>query len=819
MAIATNELKFTGNIQSRLKDRTLLFRYLTVINLIFGAWYLQWRIGHSLNFDALWISIPLLLAEVYSYLGGVMFLIGLWQPVVRKIRSFNCLIPKFPEAEYPTVDIFITCYNEPADMVEETAKAALAINYPVDKLKIYILDDGNSPQMRAMAERLCLQDLQSPLLQQSAAKLDRERSQLVNRLEQLKNLTPDIVATDDYLQTSKLQVESKLEALTDVLSWYDSLKIDAIDNRTWLELQTVVGEAFDNVVSHAHQELSEDTAIDLEIAILSQSIVFKIWDHGAEFDLEARRNQLPKDIAPEAESGRGIFLLEELADYFSYTKLPDERNCLLVIKTYQPQDKTSPNLPCHVQSLGQLFSLLNPQDKKLQQRDWGGLGREPVSRHRSPLCRGNLATPRVQDYLQREQQALEQTIYQKELALSELARCRYIARPKPQGKAHHAKAGNINYAIFSGETTGEFIVTLDADHIPKPKFLHRVLPYFYQYNLQTGKYQANQIAFVQTPQAFYNLPTGDPFGHQAHLFYGPIQQGKDGMGAAFYTGTNAILRREALVSVGLQNFSHEYEQDNNRLDEFDLVGGVSSNSITEDMNTAMRLHAAGWKSVYHHEELSVGLAPDDLSSTLKQRLRWAQGTIQVLLRENPLTKPGLTFWQRLQYFQTMYSYFAGFFIVIFIACPLIYFFTGIIPLRAYSFDFVVHFLPAFILNRLTFLAATWGIPAGELWRSEQYAIALFPLMIRAVWSIFSGKDVKFQVTPKQRQAGRYLNLVTAQLFVFILTILGIIYCIYRFVTGNLENPGTYVINSTWAIYNLSLLWVIIKAAVWQPKAN
>ena len=776
------------NIQTRLKDRTLLFRYLTIINLIFGAWYLQWRVTHSLNFNALWISVPLLLAEIYSYFGGVMFLIGLWQPVVRKVRSFNCLMPKFPPEEYPDVDVFITCYNEPAEMVEETAKAALAINYPVDKLKVYILDDGNSSDMRAMGERLCLEDLKSPLLQQQAARIDKERSQLVSRLQQLKNLTTDIIATDEYLETFRLQVETNQEAIEEVLIWYDSLKIDAIDNRTWLEMQTVVGEAFDNAVNHAHQGI-EDKSIELELTILSQSIVFKIWDYGAEFDLEARRLKLPNAIAPEAESGRGIFLLEELCDYFSYTQQPDGRNCLLAIKAYQPETKTTPNLPCHIQSLGQFFSLLNPQATKLYDR------------------------------LQQQQANLEEAIHQQELALTDLARCRYIARPKPKGKAHHAKAGNINYAIFSGETTGEFIVTLDADHIPQPEFLYRVLPYFYQYNLHTGKYQANRVAFVQTPQAFYNLPPGDPFGHQAHLFYGPIQQGKDGMGAAFYTGTNAILRREALVSVGLQNFADEYERDNNRLDEFDLVGGVSSNSITEDMNTAMRLHAAGWQSVYHHEILSVGLAPDDLSSTLKQRLRWAQGTIQVLLRENPWMKPGLTFWQRLQYFQTMYSYFAGFFIIIFVACPLIYFFTGIIPVRAYGSDFAIHFLPAFILNRLTLIVTAWGISAREVWRSEQYAIALFPLMIRAVWSIFSGKDVKFQVTPKQRQAGKYLNLVKAQLLVFILTILGILYCIYRFATGDLANPETYLINSAWAIYNLSLLWVIIKAAVWQPKST
>jgi cellulose synthase (UDP-forming) len=213
--------------------------------------------------------------------------------------------------------------------------------------------------------------------------------------------------------------------------------------------------------------------------------------------------------------------MQKIAEHLSYTRSPDNRNCLLIIKSYSQvstSDSTGSLGSCSwiFTKFRQLILLLNPKHHK------------------------------VSDYLATERQTLEKAIYQKELELSELARCRYIARPKPKGKPHHAKAGNINYAIFSGETSGDFILTLDADHIPKPEFMQRVLPYFYTYNLYTGKYESNQIAFVQTPQAFYNIPTGDPFGHQAHLFYGPIQQGKDGMNSAFYTGTNAVLRREAL---------------------------------------------------------------------------------------------------------------------------------------------------------------------------------------------------------------------------------------------------------------------------------
>ena len=537
---------FPGNSRSRLKERTLLFRYLAEINLILGAWYLYWRINNSINFDALWLSIPLLLAEIYSYIGGLMFTIGLWRPLVREIKSIDQLRPPMPPSKWPTVDIFITCYSEPPEMVEETARATLAMDYPASKLRVYILDDGNSAEMRAMAQRLAIEDLQSPLLHEEAHRIEAERSYLVSRLEQLEELTPEIEISEQILQ----------------------------------DFSSKGAEVFD----------------------------------------------------PQA-----IGILERLRQFILWL---------------QPHHAT------------------------------------------------------VNDCINTERQQLEQAIDEKDLQLSDLARCRYFARPKPAGVAHHAKAGNINYAMFSGETSGEFVVTLDADHLPRPQFLKRVLPYFYNYNVFNGQYEGNKIAFVQTPQDFYNLPAGDPFGHSANLFYGPIQQGKDGMNSAFYTGTNAILRREAVVSVGLQYFADEYSKDEKRLDEFELVGGVSSNSITEDMNTAMRLHGAGWKSVYHNEILAQGLAPDDLSSTMKQRLRWAQGTIQVLQRENPLTKPGLSFWQRLQYFQTMYSYFSGFFVFILIACPIIFFFTGAIPVKAYGPDFALHFFPAFIINRLTFLAAT-----------------------------------------------------------------------------------------------------------------
>ena len=643
-----------SNIRTRIKKNTLLFRYLAEVNIIVGAWYIQWRIFHSLNYGVLWLAVPLLIAEIYSYIGGVIFTIGLWRPLVREVRSFNQMLPAIPECDYPKIDLFVTCYNEPVEIVEETIRAALALDYPANKLRVYVLDDGNSADMRSMSENLGLEDLESPMLQAELKKIRTEKSDLIDQLEQVAHLILDAARVEIHL---KNQPQS------------------GSDN--------------------------------LEVRLL--------------------------------------------------------------------------------QNLRQSTIVLDPDNNT------------------------------VYDRLVAERDRIQAEIHQKEFDIDEMTRCHYIARPKPVGKPHHAKAGNINYALFSGGTTGEFIVTLDADHLLKPQFLMRVLPYFYDYNPWTGSYDTNKVAFVQTPQDFYNLPPGDPFGQSAHLFYGPIQQGKDGLNSAFYTGTDALIRREALVSVGLAHFSEAYRKDENRLDEFELIGGVSSTSITEDMNTAMRMHAAGWKSVYHHELLAVGLAPNDLNSMLGQRLRWAQGTLQVMLGENPIHKKGLTFWQKLQYFQTMYSYFSGFSTVIFIACPIIYFFSGLVPMNADAYEFALHFIPVFILNRLTLIVATWGIPAREIWRSEQYAIALFPVFIQAVWSVFSKGSLNFKVTPKRRQAGIYLHLVIPQLIVFALTIAGMMWSIYQFLTGQLTNPWVHLINAFWAIYNLSLLFAIVRASVWQPK--
>lgn len=44
-------------------------------------------------------------------------------------------------------------------------------------------------------------------------------------------------------------------------------------------------------------------------------------------------------------------------------------------------------------------------------------------------------------------------------------------RVKPSGVPHHAKAGNVNHALFQGNTSGEFLLLLDCDMLAEPHIL------------------------------------------------------------------------------------------------------------------------------------------------------------------------------------------------------------------------------------------------------------------------------------------------------------------------------------------------------------
>ncbi|EQB4331662.1 UDP-forming cellulose synthase catalytic subunit [Providencia stuartii] len=123
---------------------------LILISLLCTSRYIWWRATTTLYFDSyieLILGSLLFIAELYSLAILLFGYIQTCWPLKRTIAP----LPK-DTSLWPTVDLFIPTYNESIDIVKDTALAAQCIEYPKDKLNIYILDDGKRDAFRQLAE-------------------------------------------------------------------------------------------------------------------------------------------------------------------------------------------------------------------------------------------------------------------------------------------------------------------------------------------------------------------------------------------------------------------------------------------------------------------------------------------------------------------------------------------------------------------------------------------------------------------------------------------------------------------------------------------
>jgi serine/threonine-protein kinase RsbW len=138
-----------------------------------------------------------------------------------------------------------------------------------------------------------------------------------------------------------LRVNSKLEELPYILSWFNRLNESLVPGLVWIQCQTALAEGFTNAVRHAHKNRKVETPIDIEVTVSEASLQIRIWDQGPEFNLQKKLQSLPQAADTNAFGGRGIQLIARLTDDFSYTRTESDRNCLLLVKRFLPNPPSS----------------------------------------------------------------------------------------------------------------------------------------------------------------------------------------------------------------------------------------------------------------------------------------------------------------------------------------------------------------------------------------------------------------------------------------------------------------------------------------------
>jgi len=284
----------------------------------------------------------------------------------------------------------------------------------------------------------------------------------------------------------------------------------------------------------------------------------------------------------------------------------------------------------------------------------------------------------------------------------------YVVRPdRPQ----HKKSGNLRHAFAM--TSGEFIIILDADFVPRADFLSETLPYMAD----------SRVAIVQTPQ-FFRTDSRQSWVEQAagavqEVFYRSIQVSRDRLQASICVGSCALYRRAAL----------------------EPEGGTTLIAYAEDVHTGLDARRNGWDLVYLPLALTTGMCPDNLDAFVRQQYRWCTGSTSTTLTSRLWTVP-MTVRARL-------TYVSGFFYYLQTALAVF-----VIPLIPLSLLALRPHIVSLANSRLILLALAASGVLAPLWSRCSYRPRdVMPLnMARqwahalAIWDYVRGRTMAWQAT-------------------------------------------------------------------------
>ncbi|MFZ8925501.1 MAG: glycosyltransferase family 2 protein, partial [Candidatus Nanopelagicales bacterium] len=280
----------------------------------------------------------------------------------------------------------------------------------------------------------------------------------------------------------------------------------------------------------------------------------------------------------------------------------------------------------------------------------------------------------------------------------------------------HAKAGNINAAL--PRIDSELILFLDADHVPQRNAIVDMSGYF----------RDPSVALVQSPHDFRNRDSAQHTHgthHEQSLFFEVLMPARERHQAVFWCGSAALIRRSALVEVG----------------------GVATETVSEDLHTTLKLQLKGYTVRYHNDALVTGIAPHTTADYLLQRDRWARGTLAVLTGpESPLFGRGWRLSQRLHYVNNLLYYFLPLQRLLYVGVLLLALLLAWLPIGNVSALFAIAVSIVFATSLFASLALARGrLEIGE-GASNTYLSA--EIYVRALVTTALRRKSGFAVTPK-----------------------------------------------------------------------
>lgn len=371
-------------------------------------------------------------------------------------------------------------------------------------------------------------------------------------------------------------------------------------------------------------------------------------------------------------------------------------------------------------------------------------------------------------------------------ALAQRMGVNYLDREDHKG----AKAGNLNNALAHSDSP--YVVTFDADMIPRSNFLMRTIPYFVESELKNSEKKEEdkvKLGFLQSPQSFYNLDlfqfnlySEQRIPNEQDYFYKDIQVARTRTNSVIYGGSNTVLSREALESIG----------------------GFYTKAITEDFATGILIEKKQYVSLGTAEPLASGLSPQDLKDLIQQRVRWARGVIATGRKMHILVGSGLTFGQKMNYWASVWYWYAPLKRLIYIMSPILYATFNFMVFKCTLPQVLLFWLPMYVTSNISLRMLSRNIRSTK-WTSI-YETVIFPYMLIPVLFETVGISMKkFKVTSKGEQKnekGKNFIYTIPFLLLIVLSVIGIARCVLIMLRSGSFGP---IVVLFWLVYNLFLL--------------
>jgi cellulose synthase (UDP-forming) len=242
--------------------------------------------------------------------------------------------------------------------------------------------------------------------------------------------------------------------------------------------------------------------------------------------------------------------------------------------------------------------------------------------------------------------------------------------------------------------------------------------------------------------------------------------------------------------------------------------------------TAIRLHAAGWKSVYVPEVLSRGLVPEDLGSFYRQQLKWARGVYEVAFTELPRHARTLRWRQRLSYLAIGTYYLFGATTPLFLTIPYLFLWLGVQPATMRFAEFVTVAAPVGVIGALLYLMVQrWlcdrATERGLHWRGLALKIACWPVFLAGTLLAIVRADVPYIPTAKEAVRGRFVRLAWPQLALVVVYVATLVRVVTVRVRGTSEGSLELSSEAVWGMVAFATLPVLASLgaiyAAWQSR--